>query len=54
MVVDVMVELCEGIDWGKWEVSVMCVGWLMREWAGGGAVDLLDDASAGDEGVGVG
>ena len=54
MVVDAMVESCEGIDRGKWEVSATCVGWSTRERAGGGAVDLLDDASAGDEGAGVG
>ena len=51
MVVDAMVESCEGIDRGKWEVSATCVGWSTRERAGGGAVDLLDDASAGDEGA---
>ena len=50
MVVDAMVESCEGIDRGKWEVSATCVGWSTRERAGGGAVDLLDDASAGTRG----
>ena len=39
MVVDAMVESCEGIDRGKWEVSATCVGWSTRERAGGGAVE---------------